>query len=119
MSRVELEAIEVSITAVALKAGVVVSVTLLVAGMILETLQPANVMAALRPEGILTLPSRIASGSGIALVHLGLLVLMVTPLVRVVVLAVEFIRERDYSFAMISGGVLLLLFVSFALGAVG
>jgi uncharacterized membrane protein len=52
------------------------------------------------------------------MVHLGLLVLMIAPLARIIVLAYEFVRQRDYSFALIPLGVLLLLVLSFVLGAI-
>ncbi len=117
MRRRDLEEVEAAITALTLKAGVLLSCGLLVIGIAIAVIHP-TATGPLKPGHILQLPAAIASGSSAAMVHLGLLVLMITPLARIVVLAYEFLRERDYSFAMISLGVLLLLILSFALGAV-
>lgn len=51
------------------------------------------------------------------LVHAGLAILVLTPLSRVIVLAAFFTRRREWSFAAISFGVLLLLVVSAILAA--
>lgn len=46
------------------------------------------------------------------LIQAGLVILVLTPLVRVVVLTRVFAREKDWPFAAISIGVILLLLVS-------
>jgi uncharacterized membrane protein len=115
--RQDIEEVETSITALTLKAGVLLSCGLLLLGIAVQTIHPVASVP-LKPGHILQLPAAILSGSSVAMVHLGLLVLMITPLARIVVLAYEFLREHDYSFAMISLGVLLLLVLSFILGAV-
>lgn len=112
----ETEAIEAAITSLTLRFGVLLSSGLLLAGLIVDLIHPMDT-AALHPGHLLTFPSAIAHGSAAAMVHLGLLVMMITPLARLVVLAYEFARQRDYSFAFISVGVLLLLIASFVLGA--
>jgi uncharacterized membrane protein len=48
-------------------------------------------------------------------VHAGLAILIATPLAVLCCLLVEFIRKRERSFALLSIGVLLLLFVSLLL----
>lgn len=48
----------------------------------------------------------------VRLIQAGLLILVLTPLVRVIVLTRVFARERDWPFAAISIGVILLLLLS-------
>lgn len=69
-----------------------------------------------------TVPQVFASamsgrGEGIAMV--GLLLLIATPVLRVVVSIVLFARERDGVFVAITATVLALLLLSFVLGAAG
>ena len=52
------------------------------------------------------------------MLHFGVLILLITPVARVVAMAWSFARERDFTFAAISIGVLLLLIVSFTIGAI-
>jgi hypothetical protein len=73
-----------------------------------------------RPEGP---PPRIgavlraaAGGDGVALMDLGLLVLMATPVVRVAVLAVGWGWEREWRFVAVALAVLALLGLSIAMG---
>ena len=56
---------------------------------------------------------------GEAIVTLGLLVLMATPVMRVAVSVVAFIRHRDRTYALITVAVLCLLLLSLVLGRVG
>jgi uncharacterized membrane protein len=56
---------------------------------------------------------------GQAVIALGLLVLIATPVVRVAVSLAAFARERDRTYVIITGTVLLLLILSFALGKTG
>ena len=75
-----------------LLAGVVVSTALLVAGLGLSIGRP--------------------SAPGAVLLHAGLLVLMATPVVRVIVACIEYFRERDWLFAIASLAVLGVLAVT-------
>lgn len=56
------------------------------------------------------------SPASAALLNAGVLVLMATPVVRIVVLAAEFMTRGEYAFGMIALGVLLLLGVSVYIG---
>jgi uncharacterized membrane protein len=60
----------------------------------------------------------LAAGRGRAIVALGLVILIATPILRVAISLVGFAIERDRTFALISAGVLVLLAVSFFLGKV-
>lgn len=83
-------------TARVLFAGVVLSFLLLSAGLIVFFL----------PSGIPATP----------LFEAGLITLMATPLARLVVLGIEFVRRREYAFALIALGVVFLLGVSVYIG---
>jgi uncharacterized membrane protein len=53
---------------------------------------------------------------GEAIVTLGLLVLIATPVLRVAVSVVAFVQHRDKTYALITAAVLCLLFLSLVLG---
>jgi len=59
----------------------------------------------------------LKAGRPLAMVSLGLLVLILTPMLRVASSVVLFFRERDYLYVGIAGGVLLMLVLGMALGA--
>ena len=75
---------------VVLQAGVLVSAVLLTAGLLLTVAGPW-------------------SGAARALLHAGLLVLMATPMLRVAISVVEYLRQRDWFFFGTSFAVLLVL----------
>jgi len=91
------------------------SFSLLVLGVMLQYVQP-------RPTGLLqpANPARVIAtavrGNAISIIHLGVLLLMLTPLARVLILMLEFFRNREMSFAIISIGVLFLLALSAVIG---
>jgi uncharacterized membrane protein len=78
-----------------LGAGAVVSTVLLALGLVLDL-------------------ARVAPGLSTGLMHAGLIVLMATPLARVVVSVVEYVLARDWLFATLTAGVLAILLGSLA-----
>lgn len=94
-----------------LNGGVIISFALLVLGLLESMIRPAGS----GKPGIEDIPAGLLDGEPAATVTAGLVVLMLTPLLRVVMLTIEFIRERDSPFAMISIGVLFLLAVTIAI----
>jgi uncharacterized membrane protein len=70
------------------------------------------------PSGVHALTSisgvfrHLAEASGASIIELGLLVLIATPIARVLFLVVGFARERDYLYVVISLMVLCILIVS-------
>ena len=60
----------------------------------------------------------LAGGSGRTIIVAGLLVLIATPVARVVFSIFIFIRERDRLYVAITSAVLLILLFGFAVGAV-
>ena len=115
---------------VVLRIGVSVSALMLTAGTLvtLVTAKGATrAVASLRrgvahPSG-LTVPRSVAGvahgvvhGQGPALVMLGVLLLVLTPITRVAVSLAVYAREHDTTFVVITAVVLALLISSFALG---
>jgi uncharacterized membrane protein len=80
-----------------LRIGVAASMTLVVAGMVIGVISPL--------------------GHDVAM--LGLLLLIATPVLRVAMSIYVFARERDTTYVVITTLVLLLLILSFVLGAAG
>jgi len=101
--------------AVTLRAGVAASFLLLCLGTAVYFVAPQSA-AMLGPRALPGLLSEVLQGSPIAIVHLGLLLLLLTPIARVVVLLAEFVRAREFSFTLISIGVLFLLVLSIVIG---
>lgn len=100
---------------IALFSGLVASGLLLALGfaLLLAVPHPQAESGALE---ISVLFSRAASGDGTAVLALGLLVLMLTPVLRVMVLAIGWLHQRDWAFAAVAISVLALLAASMALG---
>lgn len=46
----------------------------------------------------------------------GLLVLLATPVLRIVVACIQFLRERDFKYALVSFGVLAIVVLAYFLG---
>jgi len=94
--------------------GLVVSVTLMAAGIVLGFAQgtglPDDVVAPAALRGAL------ADGEAAAFLTLGLLVLVVTPFLRVAGTLVAFARARDGRYVLISAAVLTLMCLSVLLG---
>ena len=68
------------------------------------------------PPGIRALIEGAGNGEGVALLDLGLLVLILTPLLRVVVLGSGWALERQWRFALVALVVLILLSLSLVIG---
>jgi Protein of unknown function (DUF1634) len=95
--------------------GLVLSGLLMAGGLVLALVfdQPRPVGA---PPATGTLLRRAIGGDGLALMDLGMLALMATPVLRVAVLTVGWCLERDWRFAAVAAVVLGLLGLSLALG---
>ena len=114
-----------------LRGGVGISAALVVIGIALvfvhhPTFRTSTTELAALTSGHLEFPRTVRQvlasavaghGEGIAMV--GLLLLIATPVLRVVVSIVLFARERDGLFVAITATVLALLLLSFVLGAAG
>lgn len=100
---------------ISLLGGLLLSASLLVLGAarVLASHQPH---AETRPEGAVIIFTKAARGDGVAILDLGVLILMLTPVLRVVVLAVGWLASREWRFGLIALTVLALLVTSILLG---
>jgi uncharacterized membrane protein len=112
-----------------LRTGVVVSLVTIVVGMVLSFLgNPAYTSSAggtsalsanaQFPHTLAAVFSGLAAGNGEAIAALGILVLIATPVVRVLVSVFTFVYQRDRVFTVITIVVFLLLLTSILLGTV-
>ncbi len=111
-----------------LRVGILVSVALMALGTALSyrhhpayfertrTPTPEAWSAAYAPQSFGEVFEGVREGSGRALVVLGLLTLVATPVARVAVSLVAFARRRERAYAVLSALVLGLLLLSFNLG---
>jgi uncharacterized membrane protein len=114
-----------------LRGGVLVSITVVLIGLMFTFIHhPQYVTSktalgeltdagALYPHTIRGVAIQIRAGRGQAMVMLGLLLLIATPVTRVAFSILAFALERDRLYVAITVVVLALLFVSFAIGAAG
>ncbi|HET6326802.1 MAG TPA: DUF1634 domain-containing protein, partial [Planctomycetaceae bacterium] len=94
-----------------LQVGLTVAVTLMLLGGVLAvTRQPVKFP---RDSGMF---SRAMLGDSSAILNLGLLVLMLTPVARVFVLAIGWLMNRDWTFSVVAFCVLAMLVLSVLLG---
>jgi uncharacterized membrane protein len=99
----------------ALMAGVAASGALLVIGLILVfTFRQSRAEGS--PPGLGELLAAALGGNGPAIIDLGLLLLICTPLFRVAVLAVGWLATGDFRFAAVALAVFGLLILSLVLG---
>ncbi len=71
------------------------------------------------PHTLATVGQGLAHADPLAVVALGLLLLLLTPVMRVAVSIVAFMLERDWRYVVITTIVLIILIVSFLLGRGG
>jgi len=113
----------VAVSSVIIAAGIAVdlldarthrSLTRQVAGIRRGVLHPTGAQA---PHSVASVIQGLGHGEGTAIVMLGLLLLILTPVMRVAVSVVGFAAERDRRFVLITLTVLAVLIGSFAIGA--
>jgi uncharacterized membrane protein len=114
-----------------LRGGVVISISVVIAGLILTFVHhPAYLSSKLAlgeltavaesfPHSLAGVWQELTQMRGQALVALGLLLLIATPVARVGLSIIIFAIEKDRLYVGITVTVLLLLFASFVLGAAG
>jgi uncharacterized membrane protein len=98
-----------------LRGGLILSSLLLTAGLG-WTLATGTLRA--HPVSFRGLTHSLGSGHPGGIMGLGLMVLLVLPVIRVIVLAVDFARARDWRYAAVALAVLMLLFLAVFLGRV-
>ena len=104
-----------------LRGGVVISAAIILLGVVWFYLQMAITGHATLtyPHSVVEVAQQLAEGDPLALVALGLLILLLTPILRVAISIVIFALERDWLFTVITLIVLLILLVSLLLGRGG
>ncbi|SHK56175.1 DUF1634 domain-containing protein [Epilithonimonas mollis] len=58
----------------------------------------------------------LGKGEGMAIIQLGILLLIFTPLVRIIFALIGYLKEKDYTYVIISMIVLTIMIVSFLTG---
>ncbi|ASW72918.1 membrane protein [Chryseobacterium piperi] len=58
----------------------------------------------------------LCKGEGMAIIQLGILVLIFTPLMRIVFALIGYLKEKDYTYVVISSIVLAIMAISFFTG---
>jgi uncharacterized membrane protein len=111
-----------------LRAGVVISMVVVITGLVFTFIHhPQYVRSksalgrltdagAVYPHRLRDVAAQIGEGRGQAIVMLGLLMLIATPVARVAFSIIAFAFERDRLYVTITTTVLVLLLVSFAIG---
>ncbi len=94
--------------------GLILSVALILFGLVLAWVNHQSVPAQVLPLGEIV--ANISSMNAAGFLSLGLLVLIATPIVRVITSFVSFLIEKDWRFAAITLVVLVTIFVSILLG---
>ena len=114
-----------------LRTGLVVSLGTVTIGLVVlfarhpgELLSPERFAAltardAVFPHRLAALVAGVARGDGQAIIASGLLLLILTPVMRVAISLIEFVRGRDRAFALITAAVLAVLLLSLLLRAGG
>src|SRR5262245_62135519 len=105
-----------------LRSGVLLSAGLLILGALLygvSALRGSAPASPSFPHSLGDIFSGLARGDPMAVLSLGLLVLLLTPVARVLISIFAFARERDRLYVGITTLVLLILLVSFLLGRGG
>lgn len=104
-----------------LRGGVVISAAIILLGVVWFYLQMAITGHATLtyPHTVVEVAQQLAQGDPLALVALGLLILLLTPILRVAISIVIFALERDWLYTVITLIVLLILLVSLLLGRGG
>jgi uncharacterized membrane protein len=113
-----------------LRVGVVLSIAIMLAGMAVAFIRHPEYVSSGPAVGVLTSPKAhfpstlvdvlagVRRGRGQAIVMAGLLVLIGTPVARVALSVVIFVKVRDRLYAAITSVVLLILLISFSVGLV-
>jgi uncharacterized membrane protein len=114
-----------------LRAGVLLSLAAIVAGVVLTFAQNPSYLhsagsyrhltsrRAPIPHSINTVIDGVSRFRGEAVVAFGLLILLATPVLRVAISIVLFLTRRDATYAAITSAVLAVLIASFLLGKAG
>ena len=105
-----------------LRLGVIISVVTSLFGFVKLFIEgftmPKDYSSLEVPEGTIwqSFFNSLKNFEGIGIIQLGILVLILTPLVRIIFALVGYIKERDYTYVIVSLIVLAIMLVSFLMG---
>ena len=106
-----------------LRGGVLLSAAVIVLGALIFYVRYLNGSLAFDsgvfPHSFGAVAQEVAQGNPLAIIVAGLLLLLITPVVRVAVSIVAFLLERDWLYTVITVIVLAILIISFLLGKGG
>jgi uncharacterized membrane protein len=95
--------------------GLVASALLLIGGCVIVFSKHQTDASSTHPR-LVSLVKAAASGDGLAILNLGLLILMLTPVARVLILALGWLFDGNRLFAGVAATVLVLLAISVCMG---
>ncbi|AWB43216.1 DUF1634 domain-containing protein [Paenibacillus sp. CAA11] len=114
-----IESVEIAISKL-LRIGVVLAALVIFAGLVqLLITGDSGYPEDTYPTGFGAIWSGLLEWKSVAVIETGLLLLILTPIFRVVVSLVTFLQEKDYKFVAISSIVLVILIISFVIGKAG
>jgi uncharacterized membrane protein len=95
-----------------LLAALLLSLTVMVTGVVVEAVKGQRATAKIIPLDHLF--HQLSKGNASALLDTGIVLLFAAPLMGVLVACLEFVRQRDIRFALVTGLLLVILMGSFA-----
>ena len=105
-----------------LRLGVIISVATSLFGFVKLFIEgftmPKDYSSLEVPEGTIwqSFFNSLKNFEGIGIIQLGILILILTPLVRIIFALVGYIKEKDYTYVIVSLIVLSIMLVSFLMG---
>jgi uncharacterized membrane protein len=106
-----------------LRGGVLLSAAIILVGVVMFYVQSSaagHAPTVLRvPRTLSDVGTGLGHGDPVAIIALGLLILLATPVIRVAVSILAFVVERDWRYVVITSIVLFILLLSFFLGRAG
>lgn len=100
-----------------LKIGVLLSAAVMLIGLLMFLITGNSGYAGdIYPTNPLLILAGVAALKPYAIIMTGLFILILTPVVRVGVSIIVFLKEKDYTYVAISGLVFIILIISFLIG---
>ena len=100
-----------------LRGGILVSIAVLLFGLVVKAFSPAPFPTA--PSPLPSLLSEVVQLTPAGLLSLGVLLMILTPIARVLLSIVVFAKEGDRTYVLVTGIVFLNLMAGVALGLLG
>ncbi|EUJ31623.1 DUF1634 domain-containing protein [Listeria cornellensis] len=109
-----------AVVSLLLRIGVLLSAAIILAGLLLLLLTGSSgYPGTTYPTTLTAIFSGISDFKPYAIIMFGLFCLILTPVLRVVVSLITFLKEKDYVYVTITAIVLIILAISFFIGTTG